>query len=157
WIVFGLFSVRTPHALVRTRIRVEYDDPFVSVAVGDEQFVRLRVDEHVGRLPEILRVLVRLLLAALPDLHDELAGLGELQNLIFVALTADPDEALRIDVDAVLRRGPVVAGTIAAPTLHVVAVGIEFHDRRASLLSGPHDARPMQDPDVILFVGRGAG
>src|SRR5262249_7354519 len=100
---------------------------------------------------------VRLLASALANLHDELAGLGELQNLIFVPLPADPDEALRVDVDAVFRRGPVITGTIAAPALDVVAVLIELHHRRSRPLPRPHDARPMENPDVILLVRRGAG
>src|SRR5437660_934805 len=72
---------RAPHPLEGAGVRVEHDDSLVAVSVRHEQLVRLRVDEYIRRLPEILCIRVGFFLTAPADLHDELAGLGELQDL----------------------------------------------------------------------------
>src|SRR6185295_17799755 len=70
------------------------------------------------------------------DLHQELAVLRELQDVAVVgaAVAADPDVALAVDLQAVVRRRPLVAGTIlAAPAAQEIALLIELHDRRRLL------------------------
>src|ERR1700730_13346293 len=44
--------VRTPHPLVRTRLRIEHNEPLVPVAVGYEYLVRLLIDLDSSRPPE---------------------------------------------------------------------------------------------------------
>src|SRR5207245_5381224 len=105
-------------------------DLLVAVSIRHEQFVRLGVDEYVRWLPEVLRVRVGLLLTALTDLHDELASLGELQDLVIVAVAPDPDKAFRIDINSMLRLRPVVTGPRAAPSLDEFPFRIEFQHRR---------------------------
>src|SRR5207245_2633189 len=125
------------------------DDSLIAVSVRHEQFVRLRVNEYVGRLPEVLRVRVGLLLTTLTDLHDELAGLGELQDLVIVAVAPDPDKAFRIDINSMLRFRPVITRPRAAPSLDEVAFSIEFQHRRRGLrlLFRAQRVRPLQHPD----------
>ena len=134
--VVGLVAVRAPVPLVFAGIGVEDDHPAVAVAVGDIQFVGLRVDERLGGQPQILGIVAALALIGLADLHQELAGLRELQNhavvdrpaaaillssaasggrLLAAAIAADPDVAFVVDVDAVIRGRPVVALAGAAP------------------------------------------
>ena len=71
-----------PHPLERAGVGVEHDHAPVAVAVGDEELVRLRVHERVRRLVEVLRVGVALALPGTADLHDELPGLRELEDLM---------------------------------------------------------------------------
>jgi hypothetical protein len=53
----------------------------------------------------------------LADLQHELAVGRELEDLaVVVAVAGDPDEALRVDVDAVLVARPVVARAGGRPT-----------------------------------------
>ena len=139
---------RAPHPLEGTGVGVKDDDSLIAVSVRHEQFVRLRVNEYVGRLPEVLRVRVGLLLTALTDLHDELAGLGELQDLVIVAVAPDPDKAFRIDINSMLRFRPVITRPRAAPSLDEVAFSIEFqHWRRGlRLLFRAQRVRPLQHP-----------
>ena len=67
------------------------------------------------------------LLTGPADLHDELSGFGELQDLVvFVAVAADPDEPFRIDVDAVLRVGPLISLARSAPGLDEVSGLVKF-------------------------------
>src|SRR4029079_7878361 len=110
-----------PHSFKGARVGVENDNSLVAVPVRHEEFVRLRVDEHVRRLPEVLRVRVGLLLTALTDLHDELAGFSELQDLVVIAIATDPDKTFRIDIDSMLRLGPVITSSRPAPALDKVA------------------------------------
>src|SRR6202007_1036770 len=78
-------------------------------------------------------------LVGMPDLHQELAVLRELQNLVVViqslllapAVPADPDVALVIYGDSVIRIRPVVAFSRAAPVADEVAGLVEFQNRRS--------------------------
>ncbi len=68
-----------------------------------------------------------LALAELADLHQELAVLGELQDVrVGPAVSANPDVALVVDEDAVIGIRPLVALTRAAPVAQQVAVLIEL-------------------------------
>ena len=53
--VVGLVAVGAPVPLVLAGIRVEDDHAAVAVAVRDVQLVRLRIDQRLGRQPEIRR------------------------------------------------------------------------------------------------------
>src|SRR5439155_12847212 len=94
---------RAPHPLEGAGVGVEHDDTLIAVSVRHEQFVGLGVNEYVRGFPEVLRIRIGLLLATLADLHDELAGLGEFQDLVIVAVAADPDETFRIDINSMFR------------------------------------------------------
>src|SRR5262245_52847769 len=122
-----------PHPFEGARVGIEHKDSFVAVSVRNEQFVRLGVDKYVGRLPEVLDVRVGFLLTAFTNLHHEFPSLRELQDLIIVAVTTDPDKAFWIDVNSMLRLRPFIARPTAAPTLDEVAFGIEFQHRRCGL------------------------
>src|SRR5262245_56964225 len=97
----------------------------IAIAVGNIQLVRRRMHEHVGRLMDVHRVAVASALTTFPDLHDELAGVRELQNHVVRAtagcwlgpstVAADPNESLGVNRDAVLALGPVEPGSVAAP------------------------------------------
>src|SRR6266576_1862366 len=151
------FPERPPHPLVLTGICIEHDDASVPIPVGDKQFVRLRIHEHVRRLPKILGIRVRFLVTPVSDLHHKLPVFRELQDLIFVRLAADPDIPLIVHVNAVLRLRPIIATPRPTPPSDVVALLIELHHRRPRFLIGPHNSRAMQDPYVVLLVGSRAG
>src|SRR5215218_3544123 len=72
--------------------------------------------------------------AGLADLQHELAVAGELQDVaVLIAVRREPDEALVVDVDAVLVLRPVVALARAAPGLDEIALGIELEHRGGGL------------------------
>src|SRR6516165_2856045 len=139
-VVDGWLAEGTPHALERAGVGVEHNDAMVAIAVGDIELVALRVYPHVCRPVQVCGVGIALALVAVADLHDELAVLRELQELIVgdrlqarqavgrAAVAADPDEALVVDMNAVLALRPFVAGAVAAPGLDVVAGLVEHHD-----------------------------
>src|SRR5262249_43157304 len=106
-------------------------------------------------------------LAVTADLHQELALLGELQDLrIALAVAADPDVALVVHVDAVIGFRPLVALAGTAPRADQVAGLVEnqyrgrgpaaFGNRRiqlqAALVVVQAARAAMYDPDVILLV-----
>src|SRR6185436_21048804 len=100
-------------------------------------------------------------LAAFPDLHHELAGVRELQNHVVgaaagrwlgpSAVTADPDESLGVDRDAVLALGPVEPGSVAAPAAEQLTCRVELEDgrRRVGALFRRDGSWPVQHPDVV--------
>ena len=81
-VVHRLVAECAPHPLERAAIRIEDRDAVIAVTVGHEQFVGLRMHPHVRRPVHIPRVGVALALIAAADLHDELAVLRELQELV---------------------------------------------------------------------------
>ena len=67
---------------------------------------------------EILRVVAAPCLALAADLHQELAGARELQDLrVLLAAAAEPHVLVLVDVDAVLEIRPLIAVARAAPRL----------------------------------------
>jgi hypothetical protein len=105
-------------------------------------------------------------LARFTDLQQELAVLRELQDVAVVrsAVAADPDVALVVDVDAVVRGRPGVArAALTAPPPQQRAGRIELENRRrdlaalAGLLVGGafdlvEDVGPVHDPHVVLGI-----
>ena len=113
------------------------------------------------------RSLLPAFLPHVAHLHQELAVLGELQDLgVFLAVAADPHVAFVVDVDAVIRFRPLVALPRSAPVPDQVARLIELKDRRgrtAALGDGRLEFEPsfvvvqparaaMNDPDVVLLI-----
>src|SRR5262245_52708723 len=137
-----------PHPFKRAGVGVEHDDALVAVSVCNEQFVRFGIYENIRGFPKVLRVPVGLLLATLTDLHDELAGLREFQNLIIIAVAANPDKTFWIDINSMFRLRPVITGTRATPTLDEVALYIELQHRRRGLrlFFRAQRVRPLQHP-----------
>ncbi len=123
------------------------------------------------RAVQVRGVGVALALVALADLQHELAVLRELQELVVgdrlkpgrplrrAVVAADPDEALVVDMDAVLALRPLVARAGAAPGLDEIARRVEHHDRRRRHrgLLRLERARPVQHPDVVLRIDGDAG
>ena len=66
--------------LVLAGVGIEHDHAMVAIAIGDIQFIGLRIDERLRRQPQIVGVVAALALARLADLHQELAVLRELQS-----------------------------------------------------------------------------
>jgi hypothetical protein len=143
----------------------------VAVTVGDEQFVGRLVHPDVGGPVQVGRVVVALALVALADLHDELAVLRELQELIVgdrlevldavgrAVVAAEPDEALVVDVDAVFALRPLVPVPITAPRLDEVARRVEDdygRRRQLRLFRLQQRARAVQHEHLILRVDRDA-
>ena len=143
----------------------------IEIAVGDVDFVGLRIDFGIGRLAQAGEVIAVGLVALLADLQHEFAVARELEILaVFVAVAADPDEALVVDTDAVFVLRPVVALARAAPGPRKLAVLIELHDggsrrtapagrriERSRLLVIGEAFRPLDHPDMVLRIDGDAG
>jgi hypothetical protein len=138
----------------------------IAVAVRHEQLVGRRIDLEVSGAVHVLGVGVALALIAVADLHDELAVLGELQQLVVghrleilevvagTIIAAEPHEALVVDINAVLALRPFIALALAAPGLDEVAVDVEHHHGRRRLLEvlALEGARAVDEPDIALCV-----
>ena len=124
----------SPHPLEGAGLGVEHGDAAVAVAVGHEQLVGRRMDLLVRGSVDVHRVGVALAPVPAADLHDERAVLRELHQLVVVdgrdpghavggaVVAAQPDEALVVDVEAVLPLRPLVAVARTAPCPDEVAV-----------------------------------
>ena len=80
--VVGLVAVSSPVAFVLAGVGVEDDDAMIAVAVRDVQLVRGRIDKGLGRPAQVLDVVAALAVERLADLHQELAVLRKLQDLV---------------------------------------------------------------------------
>ena len=108
--VVRLVAVGAPVALHLAGVGVEHRHALVAVAVRHVGLVGLRIDPDLGDAAEILLIVAAGVLAGVADLQQELAVLGELQDVgVLLAVAADPDVALVVDVDAVVRLRPFVA------------------------------------------------
>jgi len=192
--VIGLVAIGPPVTLVLAGFGVEDDDAVIAISIGDIEFIRFRIDEGFGREPEIGGVVAPTARMRFTDLQQELPLLGELENhvvfealeagrkaaatrgliaacdgapaaLRFASIAADPDIALVIDGDAMVRDGPVIAFTRTAPVTDQFARLIEFEHWRSgdtALRDGwiagsvmfPCLQRPgtVNDPDMILGI-----
>src|ERR1700752_273707 len=93
--VVGLVAIRAPIALELARVRVEDNDELVLVAVGNEGLVRLWIDKDLGDPAEVLEIVAADSLALSPNLHQQLATFGELEDVgVFFTVAADPDVVL---------------------------------------------------------------
>ena len=80
----GLFPYAPQWRLYLPRLRVEYDDAVIAVAVGDVQLIGLGVDKHFGRSLEVFDIVAAFALAGVADLHQELPALRELEDHVVV-------------------------------------------------------------------------
>ena len=118
--VVRLVAVGAPVPLVLAGIGVEHDHAVVAVAIGDVQFVGLRIDERLGRQPQILDVVAALALdpacrsasgtcppcvnfrtmlsCTAPAPPIWLSSRRQRGGLSAAAVAADPDVAFVIDV-----------------------------------------------------------
>jgi hypothetical protein len=166
--VVRLVPVRAPMPLVSAGVGIEHDHAPVAVAVGDEELVGGRVHGEAGGLVDVGSVVAAATRAMLADLEQELARRRELEQIgVLVAVAADPDVVLAVDVDAVLDVRPVVALAGSAPRLEKVAVEIELQDRRRRLATVRglvaqvvvvlvSRTGPMDHPDAIVRIHRDA-
>src|SRR5262245_44930317 len=104
----------------------------VAVAVRDVRLVLCIIDENLGWLAERPRIVAAGVGPSESFLLDELAVLREFQDLTVVAtVAADPDVALAVNEDAVVRFGPFVRRPPhgSAPGGHEISGLIELQDR----------------------------
>src|SRR5450759_4052501 len=98
------------------------------------------------------------------DLHQELAVLGEFQNLrVLGAVASDPHVALVVDVDAMVGLGPLVALPRATPGSDEISGRIEREYGRCSAATFAYlelqrlfviverRRTAMNDPDIVLI------
>src|SRR5215469_3228289 len=93
---------------------------------------------------QVLCVGVALALIAVPNLHDELAVLRELQKLVVgdwfeirqpiggAVVPADPNKALVVYVDPMLPLWPLITLSVSTPRLDILPRRIEDNHRRRS-------------------------
>ena len=88
--VVGFVAVSAPMPFVFAGVGVEHDHAMVAVAIGDVQLVGLRIDESLGRQPDIFDIVAAFAVGGLADLQQEFSVLRELQDLVVVeAVDAD--------------------------------------------------------------------
>ena len=155
---------RAPRTLEGAGLGIDHPDAPVAISVGDERFVRLRVDEHFRGLVRVLRVLVAAADVAAANLLDELPRGRELQDHVVVARrhvrprpridAGNPDAIVGIDENAVLRVGPVVAVAGPAPRLEELSVRVELDHRGRGVgaLLRRSSAGPMQHPHMVAAI-----
>src|SRR5262249_44422226 len=166
-LVLRAVAVGAPVALHLSSVGVEHRHAAVAVAVGDERLVRLRVDEDLRHPAEVLQVVAALVVAEAAELEQELAVLGELEDMrVLLAVAADPDVALVVDEDAVVRLGPLVALPWPAPVPQQIARLVELEHRRraaaafagrridlgAALVGVQRRRAAVDDPDMVLVI-----
>ena len=130
--VVRLVAVGAPVALELAGVGVDDGDALVAVAVGDVGLVRPSRRRRSSRPCRSARCrCCRSCTPVLADLHQELAVLRELQHhAVAAAVAADPDVALVVDGDAVVRRRPLIAVAVAAAP--VAAAGCPADRTRGS-------------------------
>ncbi len=148
-------------------LHVDDRHALVAVAVGDVRLVVRFVERDLRDAVERPHVVAAGVGVREAELLDELAVLGELQDVAVDAgaVAADPEIAFTVGRDAVVRFRPLVALARPAPRAHEIARGIEFEHRRrrlAALRRGRIRGRvdlfllerraAMNDVDVILRV-----
>ena len=144
--------------LVGAGVRIEDDHAMVDVAIGNKQLVRVVIHDHVRGAAEIRGVVAALALSLPPDLHQELSGSCELQNLcVLVAAAAEPDIVSIVYMNAVLELRPLVPGCWTAPKRDEGSLCVEFKDGRRGLPDRSCLVRlqrrwTMRDPDVIAPI-----
>ena len=149
---------RSPHPFERSRLGIEDDHAAVAIAIADEQLVRFGMDPDRRRPIHVLRVGVASALAATSDLHNELAVLRELEQVMVAIrlVPRDPDVPVMRGKDPVLRARPLVTEVSRpAPGLDDVARWIDFPYGRRGNVGRPlgfRGARAVQNPHVILCV-----
>ena len=130
-LVVRRLAVGAPEALHLAGLRVDHGDAPVAVAVGHEHFVGRLVEERLGHLEEVVLGQAVAGHALLADLHHELAVLRELQTWPSWRRCRRSRVALVVDVEPVVRGGPLVArAVVAAPVAQQVARLIELENRR---------------------------
>ena len=155
--VIGRITEGAPHSLEGAGLGVEHDQAAVAIAVGHERFIRFPVDEDIGRSVDVGSICVALALTLGAELLQESALGRELQqHVVGDAASANPDDVLVVDGNAVLGDRPVIALTGSAPRVDELSAGIEFeHRRRGPRLQCRRDrARTMENPDVVTAVHR---
>src|SRR5262249_9733382 len=165
--VVRLVAVSSPVTLHLAGVGIDHRDALVAIAVGDISLVGFCIDPDLRRPAEVLRIVAAAVRAEMADLQQELAVLGELEDLrVLLAVAADPYVTLVVDVDAMIRLRPLVARSRTAPRTHQIALRIEdqyrrsraaaFGDRRVELGAPLVVVQPartaMNDPDVVLLV-----
>src|SRR5262249_32878790 len=105
----------TEVTLVRAAISIEHDHAPIAVSVGNRRVVGFRVPGDARRTAQMRGVATVGLHAALADLQQKLAVLGEFQDLsVAVAVARQPDIILVVDSNAVLA-APGTPVAVAAP------------------------------------------
>jgi len=94
---------KRPVALHLSGIGVDHRDTLVEIAVRDVGLVGVGIDPDLGDPSEILEIVAASIFAKPTDLHQKLAVFGELQDVrILLAIAADPNVALVINMDAMI-------------------------------------------------------
>src|SRR5262249_6104093 len=98
--------------------------------VRDIGLVGLGLDPDLGYAAEVLRVVAVAALTGMTDLQQELALLRKLEDVgVLFTVTADPDIALVIDMDAVIGLRPFISRPGTTPRSHKVALRVEDQHR----------------------------
>ena len=167
-------AIGAPAALVVVGPVVEADHAAVHIAVGNQHHAVAVID--VGRVAEPVGRIIATGLVAPAEAADIFAfGRIVHDDMVALAIAAEPDAAGLVDEDAVQAGGPLIdavdrGGAVgAAPAAQIAAILGEAHHRRGGLAAdggggrfgkagvGRGQAvRPMHDPDRIVRADRDA-
>src|SRR5687767_563388 len=79
--VVRFIAVCAPIPLELPRVRIDDDDPLVTVSIGHVGLVRAPIDKDLCDTPEVLQIVAAGSLALPSELHQKLAAASELQNV----------------------------------------------------------------------------
>src|SRR5688572_13446031 len=151
WRIVGLAAVRSPVTLVFPGVAVQHDDTAVAVAICDVDLVRTGIFDDLRRSPEVREVVASVMRSLLPDLKEELSGPGELEDLgVRLAVSAQPDVALRIHREPVIVFGPLITRAGPAPRANESPRKVEFENRRRNLAADADGRVEISGLEVVF-------
>src|SRR5260370_33494540 len=135
--VIGFFAVGASLAVVLHGFRVIDDHAVIAVTISYIQFIGGGIDNQFRGSLQVFGVIDDLAFTRVADLHEEFAALGQFQDHVVMialgigaaAVAADPNGAFVIDSDAVVRIGPIVTRSRAAPIHDEIALFGELKNR----------------------------
>src|SRR3984893_8136512 len=115
-LIARFLAIRAPMPLIGARFGVEHNDAAILIAIGDIKFVRLLIERDMGRPAKLVRAVGIAGGIRVANLVEKFPVSGEGKDLMVdIIVAGEPDVALTVDMDAVLRFRPVIALAGAAP------------------------------------------
>src|SRR5271169_517632 len=110
-----MLPVCTPVALVRAGIGIKHDNAVVEVSISHKHLVGFPNEKQARRASNVFGVVAAPVLSRMPDLHEKLSLVCELEDLVIrLRASAQPHVVLVVDEDGVLGSKPFVSRSRAA-------------------------------------------
>ena len=114
--IIWFISIGSPESFKFTRLCIDNDDPFIAVTICDVDFIFKRVDKDLGNPAEVFIVEAAGTRSRAPYLFKKSSVAGELENVCIIsAIAADPQVAMLVKCEAMVRFWPFISLTWATP------------------------------------------